>query len=72
MNTPQKTLLKTDIYQDGKLIKSIEGEDSSNKAFAALLRLQGQSTDYALKFGGWKVIEHFNDGTEENWKPYTK
>lgn len=67
-----KELLKTVIYQDGKTMEEIIGADSSNKAFGKLLRLQGQSTDYALRHGGWKVTEFYSDNTTEDWKPYSK
>ena len=67
-----KELIKTILYQDGKPVCEIIGHDSSSKAFGKLLRLQGQSTDHALKYGGWKVTEFYNDNTSEDWKPYSK
>ncbi len=65
------TLLKTEIYQDNNLKKTFDGEDSSNQSFIWLLNNQGQSTDYALRWGGWKVTDFYSDGTQENWKPYS-
>lgn len=67
-----KTTYTFKIYQNGKLKKEFNEQESDQKAFAYLLRSQGQSTDWALRFGGWKV-EQINEQTEESefWKPYT-
>ena len=64
--------VKTEIFRDGQLLHTIEGENSPNAAFAKLLRIQGNSTNYALKHGGYQVTETKEDGTTENWKPYSK
>ena len=60
------------IYQDNELKKEFNEQESDQKAFAYLLRSQGQSTDWALRYGGWKV-EQINEQTKESefWKPYT-
>lgn len=60
------------ITQDGELKKEFNGQDSDISAFGWLLRNQGQSTDWALKHGGWKV-EVINETTGEStfWKPYS-
>ena len=67
-----KTTYTFKIYQNGKLKKEFNEQESDQKAFAYLLRSQGQSTDWALRFGGWKV-EQINEQTEESefWIPYT-
>lgn len=64
--------IKTEIFRDGQLLHTIEGDNSPNEAFGKLLRIQGNSTDYALRWGGYTVIETKEDGTTENWKPYSK
>ena len=64
--------IKTEIFRDNELIHTIEGENSPNEAFIKLLKIQPQSTDYALKYGGYKVTETKENGTKENWKHYSK
>ena len=60
------------IYQDNQLKKEFVNENNDCKAFGWLLNNQGQSTDYALRHGGWKV-EQINEQTKEAeyWKPYS-
>jgi len=60
------------IYQDNILKHTITSENAQNEAFGWLLRNQGQSTDYALKYGGWKVEVIDEAGNVELWKPYSK
>ncbi len=43
------------IFQDNKIVKTFTGQTSDFETFKWLLRNQGQSTDYALKYGGYKV-----------------
>lgn len=59
------------IYQDNEEKQTFEKQISDSKPFGWLLRNQGQSVNYALKHGGWKVKE-INDTTKEEtfWKPY--
>jgi hypothetical protein len=59
------------IYQDNKVIKSFENVDSDFCAFQWLLNHQGQSTDYAIRYGGYKVeiIDNVT-GEKDYWKPY--
>lgn len=59
------------IYQDNEEKQKFERQISDSKPFGWLLRNQGQSVNYALKYGGWKVKE-INDTTKEEtfWKPY--
>ena len=59
------------IYQDGEEKQKFDNQESDSKPFGWLLRNQGQSVNYALKHGGWKVKE-INDITKEEtfWKPY--
>ncbi len=61
------------IYQDNQLKKEIKGENASTDAFGWMLRNQGNSVDYALRWGGY-VVEETNDETGEKtfWKPYSR
>jgi hypothetical protein len=59
------------IYQDNKLKTTLSGEQAQNEAFKYLLRNQGQSTDYAIRWGGWKVEVIDEHGNVTYWKPYT-
>lgn len=43
------------IFQDNKIVKTFTGQTSDFETFKWLIRNQGQSTDYALKYGGYKV-----------------
>lgn len=52
------------IYQDGKIKAEITGQENDFKAFKYLLDNQSASTNYALKWGGWKV-EIINEETGE-------
>ena len=60
------------IYQHNKLRKEFKDQTGDNFAFRWLLNNQGQSIDFALRYGGWKV-EEINEQTQEIefWKPYT-
>lgn len=60
------------ISQDGEVKKTLKDQDGDFEAFKYLLNHQGQSTDYALKWGGWKV-EQIDQETNvsEFWKPYS-
>ena len=52
------SLFAIDISRDDKHVDTIARNSAAaaeNAAFRALLRLQGQSVDYALKHGGWKL-----------------
>ena len=65
-----KTTYTFKIYQYNELKKEFNEQESDQKAFAYLLRSQGQSTDWALRYGNWKV-EQINEQTKESefWKP---
>ena len=58
------------IFQDGELRKEFNGQENDFEPFKYLLRNQHQSTDYALRYGGWKV-EEINEQTGQSifWKP---
>lgn len=60
------------IFKDGELVKSFENQESDVKAFGWMLNNQGQSIDYALRHGGYKVQVIDKDGQESFWKPYSK
>lgn len=61
------------ISQDGKELKVFEHQDNDFEPFRWLLMHQGQSTNYALKYGGFKVeaIDE-ESGESEFWNPYDK
>ena len=61
------------IYQDNVLRKEFNNKEDSNIAFRWLLNNQGNSVDYAIRWGGWKV-EEINEQTNEVelWKPYDR
>jgi len=67
----ETTTYKFIISQNGEVKKTFENQTSDGPAFGYLLRAQAQSTNYALKYGGWKV-EQINEqtGKSEFWKPY--
>lgn len=43
------------IFQDKQLKATFANQESDFAAFEYLIKNQHQSTDYALKYGGWKV-----------------
>ncbi len=47
------------ILQDGRQVAEVA---DSNAAFAWLLRHQGQSVDYAIRWGGYRVTDE--DGND--------
>ncbi len=60
------------IYKDNKEVKRFENEESDFCAFRWLHQNQGQSTDWAMRWGGYKVEVIDDNGVSEFWKPYTK
>lgn len=59
------------ISKDGEVKKTFTGEKNDFAAFAWLLRNQGQSTSWAVKYGGWKVeIINEQTGEKDYYKPY--
>lgn len=65
--------LTVTIKQDGKIKKVFTEQKDDFCAFRYLLNNQGQSTDYALRYGGWSVeVKNETTGQVENWKPYSK
>jgi hypothetical protein len=60
------------IYKDDNEVKRFENEETDFCALRWLLNNQGQSTDYAIRYGGYKVeIIDNKTGLSEFWKPYT-
>ena len=61
------------ISQDGEEKAKFEHQLTDWEPFRKLQRLQGNSMDYALRYGGWKV-EQINESTQEStfWKPYSR
>lgn len=59
------------IFKDDALIKEFNNEKDDACAFGWILRHQGQSVDYCLRWGGYKV-EVIDEETNESefWKPY--
>lgn len=66
-------MVTINIYQDNNLKQTFKDQESDFCAFKWLLNHQGQSTDWALRYGGWKV-EIIDQETKEItfWKPYSK
>lgn len=66
-----QTLYTYNIYQDNELKKTFENEPDDSKMFGYMLRSQGNSINYAIKYGGYK-IEIINQTTNEKeiMKPY--
>lgn len=61
------------IYQDNKVVKEFKYQSGDFEPFKWLLNNQGQSINWALRHGGWKV-EEINETTNESkfWQPYDK
>jgi hypothetical protein len=59
------------IYKDNKEVKTLEHQNSDFEPFKWLLNHQGQSINWALKYGGFEV-EQINEETNETsfWNPY--
>ena len=45
------------IYNDNKEVKKFENQNSDFPALKYIQNHQGQSLNWALKYGGWKVEE---------------
>lgn len=58
------------IYQDNKEVKKFENQNSDFPALKYIQSHQGQSLNWALKYGGWKV-EEIDQETKVSlfWKP---
>ena len=48
-------MVTINIYQDNQLKQTFANEANDFAALRWLLNNQGQSTDWALRYGGWKV-----------------
>ena len=70
---PEETTYTYKVYQDNELKKEFNQQKGDFEPFKYLLNNQGQSTDWALRWGGWKV-EEINEQTGQSnfWKPYGK
>ena len=55
------------IYQDKKLIKQFDNQDTDVNVFGWMLRNQGQSIHWALKYGGWHIEYGNGDGSIYNY-----
>lgn len=56
--TDARTPVRVEIWKDGKFVESSETYD---KAYARLHDLQGQSWEWALRYGGWKLKPIYQD-----------
>lgn len=73
MNEETQETFTLTISQDGILRKVFEHQKDDFEAFRFLLRNQGQSTDWALRHGGWKVeIKNEQTGEITHYKPYSR
>lgn len=59
--------MKTEIYKDGELLHTFEGESSQMEAYKKLLQIQSNSTSWAIKNEGYEVVETYQDGTQSIW-----
>ena len=65
--------LKLEISQDKILKKTFEHQKTDFEAFKWLLNNQGQSTDWAIRYGGWEVkITDEQTGEVDYYKPYDR
>jgi hypothetical protein len=62
--------MKTEIFKDGELLYTFEGNDSPTLAFGKMLRIQSSSVNHAIRYEGYKVIETDSLGVQTQWKPY--
>ena len=58
------------IYNDNKEVKKFENQNSDFPVLKYIQSHQGQSLNWALKYGGWKV-EEIDQETKVSlfWKP---
>jgi len=58
------------IYSENKEVKRFENQTSDFTTLKYIQNHQGQSLNWALKYGGWKV-EEIDEETQvsEFWKP---
>lgn len=58
------------IYNDKKEVKRFENQTSDFPTLKYIQSIQGQSLNWALRFGGWSV-EEIDEETNESifWKP---
>ena len=57
------------IFKDGKLLEILKNLPTDEKLFGYLLSCQGQSIDYALKYGGYLVeVENIETKKVTNYK----
>ena len=66
-----KNLFTYNIYQDNKLLKTFENEQTDAKMFGYMLRIQSNSINHAIKYEGYKVeIIDQQTGEKHILKPY--
>jgi hypothetical protein len=65
--------LTVTIKQGGVVKKVFTNQSDDFCALRFLLNNQPQSTDYAMRYGGWAVnIKDEQTGEEYDWKPYSR
>lgn len=69
-NKEEIELFTYKIYQDCKEIKVFKNQTTDLEPFKWLLRNQGQSVNWALKHGGYKVEEINSKEESKFWQPY--
>lgn len=58
------------VYKDGEELAKFEHQKTDIEPFGFILRSQSHSTQWAMKWEGWKVKEIDEDtGAETFWKP---
>ena len=60
--------MKTEIFRDGKLLQTFEGEKASTKAFGWMLSHNSMSINWALKYEGYEIIDTSENGEKTYWK----
>ena len=67
--TAPESLVTVTIFRDGKELKKFEHEKNDFCAFRWLLNYQSNSTDWALKYEGYKVeLKDETSGETSYWK----
>jgi len=66
-------MLTINIYHNNELQKTFANQETDLKALSYLQRSQSHSTDWAIRYEGWKV-EYINEetGEKELLKPYDR
>lgn len=63
----ESTLVKVEIFMDDRLIHEFNGVNAIREAHRKMLWIQPQSVSWAIKHGGYSVVESWSDGTKNKW-----